>query len=325
MKYDLGNLETHSKDREVEKALKHYQDAVSDCSTAINKQSPDYPIFLEKAYLYRALTKIRLGELKTDKEKAITLYNEAINDLTKAIRTDLSDELNAGLYLHRVEAYLRLGDLKATRGNTEKAQSLYSEILDDFAKAIKLDPDSAHDFKLTPHTAYNYYIQGGLELILGQSKVGQGDVEKARKFYGAATSTFNEAEKLDLDDRDVYYDKAINVLKPDDADTYQMRGVLKTLRGQSKTNGGGVAEARLNYKEAIRDYQEAIKRYGKTVEENSKYIVSTYTNMGYTKRLLGKSLESDPEQENMKYARSLYKEAEADYEKAKELDPNIEK
>ena len=103
-----------------------------------------------------------------------------------------------------------------------------------------------------------------------------------------------------------------------------MRGVLKTLRGQSKTNRGGVT-ARLNYQEAIRDYQEAIKRYGKVVEENARYIVSTYTNMGYTKRLLGKSLESEPKQENMKYARSLYKEAEADYEKAKEIDPNIGK
>ena len=150
-------------------------------------------------------------------------------------------------------------------------------------------------------------------------------MEGARKFYGAATSIFNEAEKLDMDDRDTYYDKAIKVLKPDDADTYRMRGRLKTLRGQSKTNQGDVPEARLNYQEAIRDYQEAIKRYEKAVEENSIYIASTYTNVVYTKRLLGESFESDPDQENMKYARSLYKEAEADYEKAKELDPNIGK
>ena len=323
-KYDLGNLETHNENREVEKALKHYQDAVSDYSTAIAKQSPDYPIFLEKAYFYRSLAKIRLGELKTDKEKAITLYyNEAINDLTEAVRIDLNDELNARPYLHRAEAYFRLGDLKAAKGNTEKAQSLYSEGLNDFAKAVKLDPDGANDFKLDPQgTAYGYYIQGGLELILGQSKAGQGDVKKAQKHYQRAFQSYDEAKNLNPDDADVYYDKAIKILNPDNADTYQMRGVFKSLLGQSKAKRGDVAEARLHYQGAITDYQEAIKRYEEVTKQNSEFTVLAYNNLGYTKYLLGKSFESKDGQENMEHAQKLYEEAIVHSNEAIRLNPD---
>ena len=277
VKSDLGDLEANSKGGNAEKALKHYQDALSDYSTAIDKQNRDYPIFLEKVYFYRALAKIRLGELEINK------------------------------------------------GNAKKAQNLYSEVLDDFAEAIRLDPDSADAFKLTLRTAYDYYVQGGIEIILGQSKASQGDVEKARQLYEAATKNFIEAEKLDTNDGDTYYDKAINVLKPSDADTCQMRGLMKSLRGQSKAKRGEAAGARQHYQEAIKDYQEAIERYGKADEENSRYIVLAYTNMGHTKLFLGKSFESESGQENIKHARSLYEEADADFKKAKEFDPNIGK
>ncbi len=320
-KYDFGNLETHNKDREVEKALKHYQDAVSDYNTAIDKQSPDYPIFLEKAYFYRSLAKIRLGELKTDKEKTITLYNEAINDLTEVISIDIDNELNTKSYLHRMGVYFRLGDLKATKGNTAKAQSLYSEGLDDFAKAIKLDQDVVNDFKLNPQgTAYGYYIQGGLELILGQSKAGQGDVEKAQKHYQRAFQSYDKAKNLSPDD--VYYDKAIKILNPNDADTYQIRGMFKTLLGQSKAKHGDVAEARLHYQGAITDYQEAVKRYEEVTKQNSEFIVSAYNNLGYAKYLLGKSFESESELENIEHTHNLYEEAIADYTKVVKLKPN---
>ncbi len=309
VKSDLGKLETNGKDRKVEKAQKHFQDAVSDYSTAIEKQSPDYPIFLEKTYFHRALSKIRLGDLKTDKEKAITLYDEAINDLTEAIRIDLNDELNARPYLHRAEAYFRLGDLKTTKGNTEKTHSLYSEILDNFAEAIKLDPDSADAFKLTPGTAYGYYIQGGIELLLGQSKASHGDEEKAQKHYQSAFKYYDKARKLNQDNADVYYDKAINVLKPDNADTYQMRGIMKSLSGQTNADRRDVAEARLHYQGAITDYQEAIKRYKEATKQKSELIVSAYNNLGYTKYLLGKSIALEDGQESVEHAQKLYEEA----------------
>ena len=277
VKSDLGNLEANSKDGKREKALKHYQDAVSDYSTAIDidKQNRNYPVLLEKAYL------------------------------------------------HRMIVYFHLGDLKSNQGNTTKAQSLYSEGLDDFAKAVKLDPDGASDFKLDPQgTAYGYYIQGGLELIRGQSKASQGDVEKAQKHYQSAFQSYGKAEKLNPDDADVYYDKAIKILNPDNADTYQIRGVFKSLLGQSKAKQGEVQEARQHYQEAIEDYQEAVKRYKNATKQNSEYIVFAYRNLGSTKHFLGKSFESESGLENIEYAHNLYEEAIVDYTKAVKLNPN---
>lgn len=319
-RHRLGN--SNRKNGNVKKARSLYEEAIED----LNKS-------LDGAYAYYLLAKVKsdLGNLEANskdgkREKALKHYQDAVSDYSTAIDKQNRDYpvLLEKAYLHRMRVYFHLGDLKSNQGNTTKAQSLYSEGLDDFAKAVKLDQDGADHFKLDyPGTAYGYYIQGGLELILGQSKASQGDVEKAQKCYKNAFEFYDKAVKLNPDDADVYYDKAIKILNPDNADTYQMRGVFKSLLGQSRAKRGEVPEARQHYQEAIEDYQEAVKRYENATKQNSEYIVSVYSNLGYTKGLLGKSFESESEQENIEHARNLYEEAIVDCTKALKLNLNF--
>ena len=271
-------------------------------------------------YGNRAVAKIRLGELETDQERSVILYYEAINDLTEAIKLNPAD---TGSHASYAVAKFRLGELENDQGNTEKAQSLYNEILDDLAETVKLHPDVINTIEEpNPGNAYGYYVRGGIELIRGEFKASQGDVEKAQKHYQNAFGFYDTAVKLNPDDADVYYDKAIKILNSDNADTYQMRGVFKSLLGQSKAKQGEVPEARQHYQKAIEDYQEAVKRYADATKQNSEYIVSVYNNLGYTKYLLGKSFESESEQKNIEHARNLYEEAIADCTKAVKLNPN---
>ena len=304
--------------------------AAIDAFAKVIELIPDH----DKAHLYIGMAWYELGK-ETDGQNAEKHYEEAIHafDITVSLNNEnttsyqnknvakLVSQLKAALYYLRATAKFHLGELKVKERNKEKAQSLYSEVLDDFTEGIELDPDSANIFRLVPENTYGYYIQGGVELILGQSKAKQQNVEEARQHYNKGFSNFSEATKLNPDDADVYYDKVINALKPDNADTYQMRGLMKFLRGQSKTNQGEAAGARLHYQGAIKDYQEAIKRYRKAVKQDSEYIVSAYSNLGYTKYLLGKSFESEGGQENMKHAQNLYEEAIVHSNEAIQQDP----
>ena len=276
-------------------------------------------------YGNRAAAKIRLGELETDQERSVILYYEAINDLSEAIKLNPADTRSHKSY---AVAKFRLGELENNQGNTEKAQSLYNEILDDLAETVKLHPDVINTIEpnelneLNSGTAYSYYVRGGIELIRGEFKASQGDIEKVQKHYKNAFEFYDKAVKENPDDAHVYYDKAIKILNPDNADAYQVRGMFKTLLGQLKTKQGEVAGSRQHYQEAIEDYQEAVKRYADATKQNSEYIVSVYNNLGYTKYFLGKSFESESEQENIEHARNLYEEAIADCTKAVKLNPN---
>ena len=298
----------------AEERRPHYNAAIIDFNEAIKRNKND-----SAYYINRAAAKWHIAELETDREKVFTfLYYEAINDSTEAIRL----EPKVTYYTNRATVKFHLGKLAYKRGDGKIAQSMYDEVIKDWTEVIKRTPDNADPIKLDTKITYGYYVRAVLNLLLGQYKASEKNVEEARKLYGAATDDFIQAEKLDPDDVDVYYDKAINALKSDDADTYQMRGLLKSLRGQSVTNQGDVAKARLHYQGAITDYQEAIKRYGKAVKQNSEPIVSTYGNMGYTKYLFGKSFESEFGQENMEHAQNLYEGAIADSTKAIKLNEN---
>jgi tetratricopeptide (TPR) repeat protein len=295
-----------------EDAKEHYKAAIRAFDEAIKRcEDADY-------YRNRGAAKFLLGEL--DQENAITLYNDAINDFTEAIKLDPE---NATTYGNRAAAKFHLGELETNQGRAKIAQSMYDEVIKDWTEAIKRAPNNANNIKLGLKPADGYYMRGILNLLLGQSKANQRNVEEARQYYNAAISDFNEAAKLNPDGADVYYDKAINMLNPDDAITYLMRGAMKSRRGKSKANQGDVAEAQLHYQGAIKDYQEAIEQYEEAIKQNSVYTASAaYSNLGYTKYLLGKSFESETGQENMEYARNLYEEAIADSTQAIKLNRN---
>ena len=225
-------------------------------------------------------------------------------------------------YTNRATVKFRLGKLAYKRGDGKIAQSMYDEVIKDWTEVIKRTPDNADPIKLNIKTTYGHHTRGVLNLLRGQSKANQRNVKGAQQYYNAAFSDFNEAAKLNQNDTDVYYDKAINILNPDDAETYQIRGMMKSLRGKSKASQGEIVEARLHYQEAIKDYQEAVKGYREPVKQNSEFIVSAYGNMGYTKYLLGKSFEPESGQESMEHARNFYEEAIADSTKAIKLNQN---
>jgi tetratricopeptide (TPR) repeat protein len=298
-----------------ENAITLYNDAINDFTEAIKLDPADAAY-----YGNLGIAKFRLGKLKANQENAIILYNDAINDFTEAIKLDPE---NATTYGNRAAAKFHLGELETNQGRAKIAQSMYDEVIKDWTEAIKRAPNNANNIKLGLKPADGYYMRGILNLLLGQSKANQRNVEEARQYYNAAISDFNEAAKLNPDGADVYYDKAINMLNPDDAITYLMRGAMKSRRGKSKANQGDVAEAQLHYQGAIKDYQEAIEQYEEAIKQNSVYTASAaYSNLGYTKYLLGKSFESETGQENMEYARNLYEEAIADSTQAIKLNRN---
>ena len=314
-KIRLGELET-----DQERSVILYYEAINDLSEAIKLNPAD-----TRSHKSYAVAKFRLGELENNQgntEKAQSLYNEILDDLAETVKLR-PDVIN----IYAV-AKFHLGELENNQGNTEKAQSLYNEILDDLAETVKLHPDVINTIEpnelneLNSGTAYSYYVRGGIELIRGEFKASQGDIEKVQKHYKNAFEFYDKAVKENPDDAHVYYDKAIKILNPDNADAYQVRGMFKTLLGQLKTKQGEVAGSRQHYQEAIEDYQEAVKRYADATKQNSEYIVSVYNNLGYTKYFLGKSFESESEQENIEHARNLYEEAIADCTKAVKLNPN---
>lgn len=339
----VAHLQFGKNSRNGKEKQQHYNTAIIDFIEAIKRNKND-----SAYYINRAVAKLDLAELETDKEKVFTFLYEAINDSTEAIRIDPEDVI---YYKKRAAVKFHLGELGSQSGEGKIAHSMYDEVINDWTEVIKRDPSSADSIKLDPKTAYGYYVSGVLNLLRGQSKASENKMKEARQLYNVATDDFIKAndciktEKLDLDDADVYYDTAINVLNPDDADTCHVRAFMKSLRGQSRANQGGVAEARSHYQEAIKDYQEAIKRYGIAVEDNSIYIVSAYYNQGKAKVAIedyngddgaiadfSKVIELKPDFAEACWERGLVyqkigqeKKANADFKKAKELDPNVGK
>lgn len=294
--------------------------------TKVTKLIPDHA----KAYFYIGMAQYELGKVNKGEDaeehykKAISAFDKTIT-LMKEDNADYQDRAAAdknvaklvfqsksARYYLRAAAKFDLGDLKANQGDKKIAQSLYSQILDDLTEAIKLNPDGADAFKLEG-TAYGYYIQGGVKLILGQSEASQRNVEKALEHYGEAFKAYKEAAKLSSDDAEAYfyYTKAIDLLNPISAETYLIRGGINVKLGEFKTDQE-VSVARKHYKAAIEDFKETIE-----LNPNNAHA---YSNLGYTKYLLGKSFESEGGQENMERARKLYEKAKAYSNKAIQRD-----
>ena len=117
------------------------------------------------------------------KKKARYLYQEAIDDGTQAITIDPKD---AGFYINRGAAKLKLGESKFDSRDAKKARHLYQEAIADWTQAIKIDPDNAR--------AYNN--RSLVRCKLGDTESALGDAEKAQKFYRKGIADFDKSIQL---------------------------------------------------------------------------------------------------------------------------------
>ncbi|MEI0566034.1 tetratricopeptide repeat protein [Brachyspira pulli] len=231
------------------------------------------------------------------------------------------------------EVYKERGDLRAKLG-------FYNDAIDDYKKALELNPNYKEADKALTDTKNNLDIYNNSLINKDYTKDPMYYFSKAHNLYNK--SKYEEAIKnynksIDLDPNNSYaynnrglaknnleqyfnalkdYDKAIE-LDPNNSVIYYNRGVAKTHLWQ--------------YEEAIEDYNKAIE-----LDHNNS---TAYYNRGLVKSYLGqykeaiedynKTIELDPNNShaynnrgNAKDDLGRYKEAIKDYDKAIELNPN---
>ena len=228
-----------------------------------------------RAYVFCEQGEDKIAKAESEEEAAIQkqLYSEGIKYFDKATK----------LCPNYTKAQFGLGRAKFLRDESSLSRDQCKAMIDAFTKAIDLN----QDYYLA------YYYRGIAHLGLGE--------------YDKTIKDWTEVIKRNLN-----YGKAIiNMLNPDDADSYNLRGVMKTILGKSKVGQGNIAEVRRHYNEAINDFNKAL--------EWNQQEASVYSHRGYTNYLLGKSFKSESGQKNMEHAQNLYEEAIADSNKAIQL------
>lgn len=283
-------------------AYQYHQDAIEDYTQTI-KLSPEYAV----AYANRGLAKYRVGRFKMDRGdviKAQRHYQDAIENYTKAIRLKLEF---AQVYSRRAKARRYLAQSKAAEGYIAEARDLYKAAIADHTKAIQLEPENAK--------VYNG--RGWTTCYIGQFETKEGHDSEAQKLYQAAIEDYTQAIQLD----------------PEYAYAYKNRGWAKYLLGESETTAGGMETARKLYEAAVIDIDTSIQ-----LDSDNAHA---YKNRGIAKAALGnpqeaitdfdKAIQIDPEYAEVYYERGLakealsQKEAAADFEKAKNLNPDVRK
>ena len=246
------------------------------------------------AYGIRGVTKLHLGQSEEVKENAVEAqhyYHEAVADFNTADKLGAEEGLGQD---DRVLGYAKtkLGESEMAKGNVEQAMNYYNKAIADFNKAIKLNSEYAGA----------YSNRGYTKTKLGQSAASQGYQEQARAYYCAAIDDCTEALRLNSaeyaeDSLMRHYAKLL--LEPEDTDTYRNRGDAKFYFGEFETDQGNMEQAESHYRDAVEDYTE-------TINLKSDYALAYYSR-GLVKQALG-----------------LQEEAQADFDKAAELNREIE-
>ena len=135
------------------------------------------------------------------------------------------------------------------------ALGYYAGAIEDFNKAINLDPADAYTY------GYTYGVRGYTRICLGDYEFDKGNIEDARSLYEAAIADCDSAIKLDAEHPYCYhtrgvakailddysgaledFDKTVS-LKPDFARVYYNRALVKVLLGQKR-------KAKVDFKKA---------------------------------------------------------------------------
>ncbi len=266
-------------------ALDDHEGAISDYDKDI-KLNPESSI----AHFNRGNSKSDLGNYKgaiEDYDKAIQLNSKYVDAYDnrgiakwklgnyKGAISDYDDALK--LNLKHVNAYNNRGIAKNNLGD-------YAGAIADFNEALKIDATYA----------LAYRNRGFVKLMRGISMSKQGEKKKARDLFHASITDFDKAIKINAKS----------------ANAYKNRSFAKFKLGESESDRGDVEEAQILYQESIADSTQCI-RLNPTDDD-------AYCNRAIAKRVLG---DSKSKQGNEKKARGLYEAAIVDFDKAIQLNP----
>lgn len=228
-------------------------------------------------------------------------------------------QLARGKYKSVIKKYDRILKLNphivfahSNRGAAKNALGKHIEAIEDYNEVIQLYPDYT-----------NAYInRGRANGLLGEKYDKQGKLMEAREYYHKAMDDYIEVINQD----------------PKRGIAYNSRGWTKYLLGQVEKKEGNQGEAQRLYQEAITDADEALRLQ----PEGNLFRSSYYHTRGAAKAALDnhheaikdfdESINLNPDKALLYQDRGLSNkaiglqtEADADFAKAKELDPKIDK
>ena len=266
IKLNLNYPEAYYKLGITQHRLREYQAAINAFDQAIKLKNP--AIYAE-AYSTRAAAKEALQKNIEAKVDSIIAYNhwgneayksgdyeEAIEHLDKSLvlskNLERAKNFRASAYNRLANIKEKLGRRKADLADSEGAQNLYKEAIQDYDEAIKLATKK--------DLAYYYTNRGVTKLLRGAIH----DPNEAIEDYKAALQDFNKA-----------LEQKSNFNFP-----YHFRGTVHYLLGYAKTKHEHSKEARKLYQSAIKDFKAAIKLVNDALD---------HTGLGFANVALGKA------------------------------------
>ncbi len=311
----LNDKPSKSKQETLNKARKLYQQGINNLTEIINSDPNS-----AESYYYRGLAGNIFGELEDQQRSpdiAQKLYQGAIDDFTQAIDYKLR-----GLRVHDLRGQTKslMAKLETKQDNTETAQKLYQEIVSDSDNALGLQEKckvcrsaihftrGAAEAALENHDAAIEDYNNALELNPKhvQAYINRGHAKNDRGDTNGAIEDFSNAIQLKPEEGTAYFSRGGIKSKIEDYE-----GAIDDYNFAIKHNPEPaklyyIYYIRGNAKLKLDDFAGAIDDYDNAIRLHPKYA-NAYNNRGKAKQALGQ-----------------HEDAEADFTKAKELDPDIE-
>jgi len=219
-------------------AQRYYRAGIADLDKAIGINPGD-----TSAYAKRGSAKTLFGHsefIRDHVAEAQQYYRAAIEDFDKAI--GIHPKFLS--YAERGAVKVALGISETNQGRITEAQQYYHAALEDFDEAILYDR----------YDTYAYIIRGYTKICLADFEADKGNMEDARSLYESAITDTDTESAVQLDTENPYayhtlgvakaklddytaaiddFSKAIS-LKPDFAEAYYNRAIVKMLLGEKR-------------------------------------------------------------------------------------------